>query len=78
MTAVTQDGLMEELSHYAKTDQVSYLENLIIQLQDRMAELERKCWHLEDDIRGIRYTAEDAQTKAENAEREAQRAQRGW
>ena len=78
MTAVTQDGLMEELSHYAKTKQVSYVEFLISQLQDRIAELERKCWRLEDDLRSVRYTAEDARTKAENAEHAAQRAQRGW
>ena len=75
---VTDGHLEHVLNDYAKTDQTEYLENLVIRLQDRIADLEHKCSRLSDDIRNARYIAEDADSKARRAEDAANRAQRGW
>ncbi len=78
MVAMTQEGLMEELAHFVKTERLEFVWGLVVQAQEQIAQLEHRCRILEDDLRNVRYTAEDAQRKAENAEREAQRAGRGW
>ena len=55
-----------------------YLEEQIARLSNRITELENTIYRMQDDIRGIRYTAEDAESKAREAKDTADRAQRGW
>jgi len=66
------------MADYATQAYAERLAELIMELQDRVAKLQHKVYTLEDNLRNVRYTAESADRKADDAKADAQRASRGW